>query len=165
MALLRFFRNGVAVLNPWLPRNLGHVEGQILGKLPAGFVSWNGVLDRNAGLRIALFMLPLLAAVFAVWRRDRFALLSLLLAILMPATFGVTIFGDGLADVAKQGHLIFNAALSWLCVGVVLGAAALLRRQGVLPHSGAGGMDPVQLDQQLGAADIPEQHQPLRRVG
>ncbi|WP_313913983.1 hypothetical protein [Tahibacter sp.] len=165
MALLRFFRNGVAVLNPWLPRNLGHVEGQILGKLPAGFVSWNGVLDRNAALRTSVFILPLLAAVFALWRRNRFVLLSLLFAILMPATFGVTIFGDGLADVAKQGHLIFNAALSWLCVGCVLGVAALLRRHRVQQRSRVGGVNAVQFDQQLDAADVAQQDQPLRRVG
>ena len=44
---IRDRRNGVVVLNPWLPRNLGHVEGEILGKLPAQFPSWNGLLDRN----------------------------------------------------------------------------------------------------------------------
>lgn len=164
-ALVRFVRNGLVVLNPWLPRNLGHVEGEILGKLPARFWSWNGVLDRHAALRYAVFALPLLAAVFALRRRDRFALLSLLVAIQMPATFGVTIFGDGLADVAKQGHLIFNSALSFACVTLVLGLAALARRRtGALP-SVVGRVDTIELDQQLGAANVAEQHQPFRRVG
>jgi len=163
MAMLRFLRNGVVVLNPWLPRNLGHVEGEILGKLPAQFPSWNGLLDRNPWLRYLLFALPLLAALRALRRDDRFALLSLLVAILMPATFGITIFGDGLADVAKQGHLIFNAALGWNVAALVLGLCALRRDRAA--GSGADGVDAVELDQQLGAADVAEQHQPLRRVG
>jgi hypothetical protein len=166
MALLRFFGNGVTVLNPWLARGLGHVEGEILGKLPPQFVSWNGLLDRNPGLRYLLFALPLLAGLLAVRRRDRYALFGLLAAILPPASFGITIFGDGLADVAKQGHLIFNVALSFACASAVLGVCALLRsRTAQAPASGLDRMNPVQFDQQLGAANVAEQHEPLRRVG
>ncbi|MBL8301018.1 MAG: hypothetical protein JNN30_21965 [Rhodanobacteraceae bacterium] len=124
-ALLRFFGNGLAVLNPWLPRNLGHVEGAVLGKLPAQFASWNSPLDREAWLRYLLFALPLLAAPLALLRKDRYALFGLLAALLLLTTFGITIFGDGLADVAKQGHLIFNTVLGFACVSAVLGTCAL----------------------------------------
>lgn len=158
VSLLRFARNGIAVLNPWLPRNLGHVEGAVLGKLPAGFVSWNGLLDRSPLLRNLLFALPLLFALAALRRPDRLALLAALLATLMLSTFGVAVFGDGLADVAKQGHLIFNAALSWLCVAAVLLATQLLYRRS------AYGVDAVDFDQQLGPAYVAQQHQALGRL-
>ena len=143
-AAVRFLGNGIAALNPWLPRNLGHVEGAILGKLPASFVTLNGVLDRTPLLRYTLFALPLVAAAFA-WRRrsgsplmpseqlgagNPLALLAALTAALMIATLGITLAGDGIADVAKQGHLIFNASLAW----VVIGAIALAGRLGSQPQ-------------------------------
>lgn len=162
VALLRFVRNGVSVMNPFLPRNLGHVEGEILGKLPAGFVGVNGLLDRHAGLRYLLLLLPLASALVLARRGGRGGLLAVLLATLMLATFGVTILGDGLADVAKQSHLIFNAALCWPLLLLV--AALGMRR---LPSSRLvpGRVDTVNLDQQLRPANVAEQHQPLRRVG
>jgi len=40
----------------------------------------------------------------------------------------VTILGDGLADTGKQGHLVVNATLAWLCVAVVLAIARTSRR-------------------------------------
>ncbi|HJU39266.1 MAG TPA: hypothetical protein VJ724_06800 [Tahibacter sp.] len=143
MAAVRFLGNGLAALNPWLPRNLGHVEGEILGKLPPQFVTLNGVLDRHPGLRYALFALPFAAAAFA-WRRrapspfapsqevaagNAFALYAVLTAMLSLATLGVTLAGDGTADVAKQGHLIFNAALAFVAVGAVMLVARLAPRQ------------------------------------
>jgi hypothetical protein len=151
LSLLRFARNGAVLVNPWLPRNLGHVEGVILGKLPVQFVSWNGLLDQRSSLRYLLFALPLLFAFTALRRGDRHALLSLLLATLMLATLGVTIFGDGLADVAKQGHLIFNAALGWLCV-----SAALLLARRYTNAASRRRVDAVDLDQQLRPAYVAE---------
>ncbi|HSX58839.1 MAG TPA: hypothetical protein VLF18_01445 [Tahibacter sp.] len=165
VALLRFFGNGIAVLNPWLPRNLGHVEGEILGKLPPQFVSWNGLLDRQPVLRNLLFALPLLMAVVALRRRDRFALFALLAAMLPPATFGITIFGDGLADVAKQGHLIFNTTLAFACTAIVLGVCALVARRSLSAPLALDRMNAVQFDQQFGAANVAEQDESLRRVG
>lgn len=142
LAAVRFLGNGLAALNPWLPRNLGHVEGEILGKLPARFVTLNGVLDRAPPLRYALFALPFVAAAFA-WRRraasalapsetlnagDPLALLAVLTSALMLATLGITLAGDGIADVAKQGHLIFNVSLAWVVVGTIALAGRLAPR-------------------------------------
>ena len=102
--------------------------------------------------------------VIALRRRDRFALFALLAALLPPATFGITIFGDGLADVAKQGHLIFNTTLAFACTAAVLGTCALARRAQRVPLA-LDRVDTVQFDQKLGAANVAEQDQPLRRVG
>ena len=144
MAAVRYLGNGLAALNPWLPRNLGHVEGEILGKLPARFVTLNGVLDRAPPLRYALFALPFVAAALA-WRRrpvsafapsetssagDPLLLLGAMTSALIVATLGITLAGDGIADVAKQGHLIFNASLAWF----VVGAIALAGRLGSQPQ-------------------------------
>lgn len=163
LALLRYLRNGIAVLNPFVPRNLGHVEGQILGKLPAGFVSANGLLDRNDWLRNLLFALPLLSALVLLRRGNRASLLAALLATLMLATFGITLMGDGLADVAKQGHLVFNAALCWPLVALI--AALGYRQRTAAAALVRGSVDTVDLDQQLHPANVAQQHQPLRRVG
>jgi hypothetical protein len=50
-----------------------------------------------------------------------------LVVVTMLGTLAVTILGDGLADTGKQGHLVMNAALVWLCAMLVSGAMRRLR--------------------------------------
>ena len=51
----------------------------------------------------------------------------MLVVVTMLGTLAVTVLGDGLADTGKQGHLVVNAALGWVCVAVVFGATRVLR--------------------------------------
>jgi hypothetical protein len=126
-AAMRLAGSGFGAMHPWLAPNLGLVEGEILGGLPQEFFTLSRPLEAAPLLRYALFALPLLLAPLAIRRRDRLATFTLLVAALGPATLGVILLGDGLADVPKQAHLIFNADLLW-CV-VALPALALSRRK------------------------------------
>ena len=83
-------------------------------------------------LRLALLAGPFCAALVLLWRpgprRGSRALeLALLTALVMVATLAVTVLGDGLADVAKQGHLVTNAALAWWMVAAIGLLAARMR--------------------------------------
>ena len=53
----------------------------------------------------------------------------------MAATLAVVLLGDGLADVAKQAHLVCNALVAWTIAALATGAARLLRRRRPQPET------------------------------
>jgi hypothetical protein len=122
----RLVRQGVFELDPWLAQNIGHVEGTQFGKIPASVPSVGTVLHAGRAFQLILLTLPVLALLVLLVRpgvRTGSAPLeaTALVITLMIATLGVTLLGDGLADVAKQGHLIINAALAWVVAGIMMG--------------------------------------------
>lgn len=110
---------GVRALDPWLAREIGHVEGGTFEHAPVMRSSLDRALHAAPTLHLAVLAAPLAAVLVLLWRvtirRGSRALeYAALCAIVMLATLAVTVLGDGLADVAKQGHLVTNAALAWL---------------------------------------------------
>lgn len=122
---LRMLGHGVLALDPWVAGNVGQIEGGEFAQIPR-LVSVGRLLQAVPIVQILLLALPLLAWIALAWRarasRGSLALDFCSLTVLtMLATFAVTILGDGLADVAKQGHLVINVALAWfVCTTVIL---------------------------------------------
>lgn len=121
----RLAAHGVTALDPWIADNIGHVEGGTFEKLPATIPSLGRIIDASAMARYTLLALPLLGLLVLLVRpgpRAGSAALdaSALVVFTMVATLGVTLLGDGLADTAKQGHLVIDAALAWLLVGLIM---------------------------------------------
>ena len=57
---------------------------------------------------------------------------TLFTVVVSLGTLAITVLGDGLADVPKQGHLIFNMSLAWFvgaCVFAAQRLGTLLRRR------------------------------------
>lgn len=122
--------NGVPALDPWIADNVGHVEGGRFQKLPASIPSIGNVLHASAAARYVLLALPLLGLLALLirpgMRRGSGELdATTLLVVTMLATLGVTLLGDGLADTAKQGHLVVDAALAWLVAGLMMRAPGI----------------------------------------
>lgn len=115
-------------LSPWIASNLGQVEGGMFQPVPSGIGAGHW-LSRWPWLQQATLALPPLALLALLARRRRSAAAdaareySATTCALMAATLAVTVLGDGLADVAKQGHLVTNAALAWLLAAVAVLAA------------------------------------------
>jgi len=110
---------GVEALDPWIARNLGEVEGGDFASIPSTVPSLGRPLHAWPWLRLGVLALPCLALVVLLvrpgMRRGGRSLDHAALTVAaMAITLGVTVLGDGLADTAKQGHLVVNAALAWL---------------------------------------------------
>ena len=131
---LRLGVRAVLALHPWLAANIGHVQGRELGRLPASTPSLGHALAAAPTLQLAVLGAPLLALVLLAGRRrdDARVDLSAIVVAILVATLGVTVLGDGLADTAKQGHLVVNAALAWWIVALV---AALPRAAAKRPRT------------------------------
>lgn len=129
--------NGAGEVDSWLAKNLGTVEGGETTPLPPEYFSIGRWLAHAPPLRLALLLAPVAAFGLLLARRRHGSRADLLFAALaattIASTFIVTLLGDGLADVAKQCHLVFNSALAWSCASAVVAAAhgftAFLRRK------------------------------------
>ena len=122
--------HGVLALDPWIADNIGHVEGASFEKLPASIPSVGRLLHASAAARFVLLVLPLLTLSVLLVRpgpRNGSAALDVtaLAVATMAGTLAVTLLGDGLADTAKQGHLVIGAALAWLLAGLIMRAPAI----------------------------------------
>jgi hypothetical protein len=130
---VRLAGKGLVALNPWLAPGLGLVEGGHFTGLPDGFHTLSTPLSEWPVLRVVLFGTPFVALLFLLWRGrwrawPRLLTVSLLTVVVALGTVSVTVLGDGLADVAKQGHLVYNAALTWWIGALVTGLRMLFPR-------------------------------------
>ncbi|MEO5560595.1 MAG: hypothetical protein ABIO49_11875 [Dokdonella sp.] len=122
---LRLAGHGVRGLDPWIAKNLGEVEGASIATIPASMPGIGPLLHAYPPVQLAILALPLFALFFfllrpGVRRGSRGLDYAALSVALMCATLAITVLGDGLADTAKQGHLVVNAALAWLIVGAFM---------------------------------------------
>ena len=127
---LRIGWAGLANLHPWVAPGLGLVEGGDFAPLPAQFFSWSDLFAERPLLRTLLFGAPFVAFVALLWRQrwrawPRLLTVTVLTIVVTLGTLTVTVLGDGLADVPKQGHLVYNAALVWWIGALVVGWRSL----------------------------------------
>ncbi len=115
---LRLGWHGLQTLNPWLAPGLGVVEGGTFEPLPDELFTMSRPLAEHAWLRVILFGAPFVALPLLLWRHrwrrwPRLLTGTMFTAVVTLGTLTVTVLGDGLADVPKQGHLVYNMALAW----------------------------------------------------
>ena len=139
----RLWWHGLISLDPWLAPGLGVVEGGDFAPLPAQFFSLSRVLSALPAWRVLPLLGPFVACIWLLWRGHWRAqpgplLFSALAGIVLLSTLTITVLGDGLADVPKQGHLIPNTALAWWVCALTWGVARLSRRHGTLSSLRSG---------------------------
>lgn len=115
---LRLGWRGAQALDPWLAPGLGLVEGGDFAPLPQRFFTLSRPLSEYPVLRLILFGAPFIALPLLLWRHrwrrwPRLLTGTMFTTVVSLGTLTVTVLGDGLADVPKQGHLAFNMALAW----------------------------------------------------
>lgn len=149
---LRLFWNGIVALNPWIAPGLGTVEGGHFDKLPGGFVSASDLFSASRLSRGILLAGPVMVMfVLLFWRRRPSGMrrYTVLTCAIMFTTLLVTVLGDGLADVPKQGHLVINAAFAWwiYMLTVTLARATGMRTSSARTPASSAGVDAVDLEQ------------------
>jgi hypothetical protein len=122
--------HGAAALDPWIADNIGHVEGGEFQKLPASIPTVARLLHASAAGRFIVLGLPFLGLLIllirpGLRRGSGEADATTLVVVTMLGTLAVTLLGDGLADTAKQGHLVVDAALAWLAAGLMMRIPAI----------------------------------------
>ena len=127
---LRIGWAGLANLHPWVAPGLGLVEGGNFAPLPAQFFSLSDLFADQPVLRVVLFGAPFVALAVLLWRHrwrawPRLLTVTVLTIVVTLGTLTVTVLGDGLADVPKQGHLVYNAALTWWIGALIVGGRSL----------------------------------------
>lgn len=117
---------GVENARPWIPAYLGVVEGASHASLPADIFSLDRLISRLPRWGFLAFFFAPLAISFSIYvmvRRNEEAHVGLILLIFLSSypQFSLlsVIFGDGLADVAKQFNLGMLSLLSFWCVAVL----------------------------------------------
>lgn len=128
---LRLAGHAPLALDPWIAKNLGQIEGGEFATI-AALPSLGRLLHAWPMLQLGLLAAPFFALFALLWRpgvrRGAGALdFTALVAVTMLGTLTVTILGDGLADTAKQGHLVVNATLAWMFAMLVSGAMRRFR--------------------------------------
>ena len=125
MTLVRMLAAVPRDLLPWIPHYLGVVAGGESASLPAGFVTVDRVFARRAAFAWLFLALPAAIALVLLLRRRpsplalAFAGACAAIALTVPC---VSMFGDGLVELAKHSHLALNAG----CAAVLALAVAAL---------------------------------------
>jgi len=130
---VRLWWHGVTSLDPWLAPGLGMLEGGNYTPLPQEFFSLSRVLSAMPAWRLPPLLGPFVACVWLMWSgrwraMPRLLVFSALAGGVMLATLTITVLGDGLADVPKQGHLIPNTALAWWTCALALVPSGLWKK-------------------------------------
>ncbi len=136
---VRLGLRGITALNPWIAANIGQVEGEELAEIPDDMATIGVPLRAHPYLQFGVLALPLIGLAIVLTRARRrpqsaFLAYTAATVVVMVATLGVTLMGDGLADTAKQGHLVLNVAIAWIIATLVGGGYAALRSRGGLPR-------------------------------